>query len=236
MHNTVRRWSARHSYVVLAFILITIMLVLAGCGSFNRVQEEKGTLTAENVANVRGAVVDADSGSTTRRAIMGAAAGGMAGSIIGRQMDQQAKEIKQRVAGAAVERIGEGIEVTFASDLLYDVDADQLRPAGKENLRDLATTFDRYRDTDLLIVGHTDSAGSDHYNQALSERRARSVSDFLIGQGVLVGRLHSAGRGATEPLHARVTDSGRHPNQRLEVAIFASPSYRNGLTRARYTR
>lgn len=236
MHNTVRRWSARHSYVVLAFILIIIVLVLAGCGSFNRVHQENGTLTAESVADVPGAVVDADSGSTTRRAIIGAGAGGVAGSIIGRQMDQQSKEIKQRVAGATVERIGEGIEVTFGSDLLYDVDADQLRPAGEEKLRDLATSFDRYRDTDVLIVGHTDSMGSDIYNQALSERRARSVSDFLIRQGVLVSRLHSAGRGGTEPLHARVTDSGRQANQRVEVAIFASRTYRNELTRQWYSR
>ena len=236
MHNTVRRWSARHSYVVLALILIIIVLVLAGCASFSRVQEEKGTLTASSVGDVTGGIVGADSSSTTRRAIIGAAAGGVAGSIIGRQMDQQAKEIRQRVAGATVERVGEGIEVTFASELLYDLDADQLCPAGEENLRDLATTFDRYRDTDVLIVGHTDLAGSDLYNQALSERRARSASDFLIRQGVLVGRLHSAGRGGTEPLHARVTDGGRHANQRVEVAIFASRSYRNELTRQWYTR
>jgi outer membrane protein OmpA-like peptidoglycan-associated protein len=236
MHNTVRRWSARRSYVVLAFMLIIIVLVLAGCATRNRAREEHGTLAARSAAVVPGGIVDADSSSTTRRAIIGAAAGGVAGSIIGRQMDQQAKEIRQRVAGATVERVGEGLEVTFASELLYGMGADQLRPAGEQNLRDLATTFDRYRDTDVLIVGHTDSVGSDSSNEVLSERRARSVRDFLVAQGVLVGRLHFAGRGATEPLHARVTDGGRHANQRVEVAIFASPSYRNELTRQRFTR
>jgi len=236
MHNTVRPWNARHSYVVLAFILIIIALLLAGCGSFNRAQEEKGSLTAESLADVSAAVVDADSGSTARGAIIGATAGGVPGSIIGHQMDQQAKEIKQRVAGATVERVGEGIEVTFASERLYNVDADRLRPAGEQDLRDLATTFDRYRDTDLLIVGHTDSAGSDFSSQALSERCARSVSDFLVMQGVFVGRLHSAGRGRTEPIYARVTDGAHHANQRVEVAIFASPSYRNELARQWHTR
>src|SRR5690348_17505329 len=220
MHNTVQRWSARHSYVVLAFILIIIVLILAGCATFNRVQEEKGTLTTSSAGDVTGGIVGLDSSSTTRRAIIGAAAGGAAGLIIGRQMDQQAKEIKQRVAGATVERVGEGIEVTFASERLYNVDADRLRPAGEQDLRDLATTFDRYRDTDLLIVGHTDSAGTDSYAQGLSERCARSVSEFLVMQGVRVGRLHSAGRGRTEPLYARVTDGGHHANQRVEVAIF----------------
>ena len=236
MHNTVQRWSARHSYVVLAFILIIIVLILAGCATFNRVQEEKGTLTTSSAGDVTGGIVGLDSSSTTRRAIIGAAAGGAAGLIIGRQMDQQAKEIRQRVAGATVERVGEGIEVTFASELLYSVDADQLRPAGEQNLRDLATTFDRYRDTDLLIIAHTESVGSERYNQELSERRARSVRDFFVMQGVPVDRLHSTGRGGREPLHATVTNDGRHPNQRIEVAIFASPSYRNELSKQRYTR
>jgi outer membrane protein OmpA-like peptidoglycan-associated protein len=235
MHNNVR-WSARHSYVALAFILMIIALLLAGCASFNRGEEEKGTVTAAAVRDVTGGVVGHESGSTTRGAIIGAVIGGVAGSIIGRQMDQQAKEIKQRVAGATVERVGEGIQVTFASELLYDLDADQLRPEVEQNLRNLATTFDRYRDTDLLIVGHTDSVGSNNYNQALSERRARSVSDFLVRQGVLVGRLHSAGRGETESLDSNVTNGGRHASQRVEVAIFASPSYRNELTRQQYTR
>ena len=234
MQNTVL-WSARRSYVVLAFLLIIIVLVLAGCASSRRVQEEEGTVRAGSGAGVT-RVVDGERSSTTRGAIISAVAGGVTGSIIGGQMDQQVKEIERRVPGATVERVGEGIEVTFASALLYDVGGDQLRPAGQENLRDLATTFDRYRDTDLLIVAHTDSLGSESDNQALSERRARSVRDFLIEQGVVVGRLRSAGRGGREPLAARVTDVGRHPNQRVEVAIFASPSYRNELNKQRNTR
>lgn len=234
MRNTVQ-WKARNTYVVLAFLLIIIVLVLAGCASSRRVQEEEGTVRAGSGAGVT-RVVDGERSSTTRGAIISAVAGGVTGSIIGGQMDQQVKEIERRVPGATVERVGEGIEVTFASALLYDVGGDQLRPAGQENLRDLATTFDRYRDTDLLIVAHTDSLGSESDNQALSERRARSVRDFLIEQGVVVGRLRSAGRGGREPLAARVTDVGRHPNQRVEVAIFASPSYRNELNKQRNTR
>jgi uncharacterized protein YcfJ len=79
------------------------------------------------VGDVTGAVIGNESGSTTRGAIVGAVIGGAAGSIIGHQMDQQAKEIKQRVAGATVERVAQGIQVTFASGLLYDVHQDQLR-------------------------------------------------------------------------------------------------------------
>jgi len=229
MQNTGRS-SAHRSHMVREIVLVIIVLILPGCASVNRAQEGKGTLPAGSLAGV------IDSSSTARRAIIDAVAGGVAGSIIGRQMDQQMKEIEERVPGATVERVGEGIDVTFASALLYDVGGDQLRPAGEQNLRDLATTFDRYRDTDLLIVDHTASVGSVSYNQALSERRARTVRDYLVRLGVLVDRLHSTGRGGREPLHATVGNDGRHPNQRVEVAIFASPSYRNELSKQRYTR
>lgn len=233
MHHTAR-WTARRSSVLLGCIVLIIALSLAGCASSTR--EEKGTMTAATVGEVTSALVGNESRSTTRGTIFGAVVGGAAGSIIGHQMDQQAKEIKQRVAGATVERIAQGIQVTFASGLLYDVRDDRLRPQGEANLRNLATTFDRYRDTDLLIVGHTDSQGSLRDDQALSERRARAVSDFLVTQGVVVGRLHSLGRGETEPRDTSVTAGGRQVNGRVEVAIFASASYRNELMKQQHAR
>ena len=196
-------------------------------------------LAPDTMLHVRAAIgglVGNHTGSTTRGAIIGAAVGGAAGAIIGEQMDQQAKEIQEQVAGATVERVAEGIQVTFASGRLYDFDADRLRPEGERNLRDLATTLDRHRDTDLLIVGYTDSVRSDAYNKALSERRARSVSDFLVAQGVVVGRLHSTGRGEMEPLGTNATATGRQANRRVEVAIYASASYRNALKRQQDTR
>ncbi|HEY2379177.1 MAG TPA: OmpA family protein [Gemmatimonadaceae bacterium] len=233
MHHTAR-WSARRPYLALAFILIFIALLLAGCASLNR--EPKGAAFGATA----GGVIDRDAGnntgSTTRGAIIGATAGGAAGAIIGEQMDRQAKEIQEQVAGATVERVGEGIQVTFTSGRLYEFDADRLRPEGERNLRNLATTLKRYRDTDLLIVGYTDSVRSDAYNQALSERRARSVSEFLVTQGVVVGRLHSAGRGEMEPLGTNATATGRQANRRVEVAIYASTSYRNELKRRQNTR
>lgn len=231
MLNNVRS-SARNWYVAFAFILMIIALVLAGCATVNR--KEIGTTTATE-RDVADALVDNDSGSTARTAIIGAVIGGMPGTIISRQMDSQAKEIRQRVAGATVARVAQGIQVTFVSGFLYDSHGEQLRPEGEQNLRNLATTFDRYRDTDLLIVSHTDSVGSDSSNQALSERRARAVSDFLVRQGVPVGRLHSVGRGDVEPFDDAAT-AKRRDNARVEVAIFASASYRTELTRQYYPR
>jgi outer membrane protein OmpA-like peptidoglycan-associated protein len=231
MHNPVRS-TGRRRYTALAFTLAAT--ALAACASFSR--KEQGAVIGGSAGGVIGGVIGNNTGSTTRGAIIGAVVGGTVGAIIGHQMDQQAKEIKQQVAGATVERVGEGIQVTFASGLLYDFDADRLRPDAEQNLRNLATTLARYNDTDLLIVGHTDSVGSDSYNQALSERRARSVSEFLVTQGVRVARLHSTGRGETEPLGSNATDSGRQANRRVEVAIYASESYRNELKGLQSTR
>jgi outer membrane protein OmpA-like peptidoglycan-associated protein len=159
-------------------------------------------------------------------ALIGAGVGGAAGAIIGHQMDQQAKELKQNIAGATVERVGEGIQVTFASGLLYDIDSDRVRAEAAENLRNLAASLGKYPKTDLLIVGHTDSTGTNAYNQSLSERRAQSASAFLLGQGVSAGRLRTAGRGEGEPITTNGTDAGRQLNRRVEVAIYANSAAR----------
>ena len=193
--------------------LIGIALVGAGCSSLSRT----------------GGVIGNQTGSTARGAIIGAAVGGAIGAIIGRQMDKQAEELAQNIPGATVTRIGEGIAVTFASGLLYDFDSDRIRAEAGQNLRNLSASLDQYPNTDLLIVGHTDSQGTDSYNWDLSERRSRSAADYLAGQGVARARLRTAGRGETEPIATNDSDAGRQQNRRVEVAIYASEAYRNQL-------
>jgi outer membrane protein OmpA-like peptidoglycan-associated protein len=175
---------------------------------------------------VIGAGVGAAAGSTTKGAIIGAVVGGAAGAIIGHQMDKQAKEIKQNIPGAKVERVGEGILVTFDSGLLFDFDSDALRATTKSNLRELAKSLDKYPDTDLLIAGHTDQLGSQAYNQGLSERRARSAATYLVAQGVVSSRVATKGLGETEPVAGNDTEAGRQANRRVEVAIYASKEMR----------
>lgn len=155
--------------------------------------------------------------------------GGVVGGIIGRQMDKQAEELAQNIPGAKVERVGEGIQVTFASGLLFDFDSDVVRAEAATNLRNLASSLDKYPNTDLLIVGHTDSVGSDAYNQSLSDRRARAAAEYLAAQQVARTRLRTAGRGETEPVTTNDTDAGRSQNRRVEVAIYANEAYRNSL-------
>jgi outer membrane protein OmpA-like peptidoglycan-associated protein len=157
--------------------------------------------------------------------------GGAAGAIIGHQMDQQAKELDQNIAGARVERVGEGIQVTFESGLLYDFDSDAVKPTAQANLRELARSLAKYPNSELLIVGHTDSKGDDAYNMRLSERRASAAMSFLAQQGVERSRIRISGRGEEEPVASNDSESGAQQNRRVEVAIYANEAARAAARR-----
>ncbi len=203
---------------------------LSACASLNS-KERGAVIGATTGAAVGGVIGNNTGGSTARGAIIGAVLGGAAGAVIGHQMDQQAKEIDQSVTGAEVERVGEGIQVTFDSGLLFDFDSDVVRPAAAENLRELARNLNKYGTSSLLIVGHTDSQGDDTYNQGLSYRRANAASAYLQSQGVPASRIRTNGRGEFEPKASNASDSGRQQNRRVEVAIYASEAYREQVRR-----
>ena len=153
------------------------VVALNACASLNN-KEKGGIIGATGGAVVGGAIGNAN-GSTAKGAILGAVVGGAAGMIIGHQMDKQAAELKQNIPGAVVERVGEGIQVTFDSGLLFDFDSDVVRPEARTNLSNLAASLDKYPGSDLLIAGHTDSVGTDAYNLGLSERRANAAVTYL---------------------------------------------------------
>jgi outer membrane protein OmpA-like peptidoglycan-associated protein len=205
--------------VFLGAVLVAVTLASSACASLSR--KEKGAVIGAAAGGAVGGVVGKQTGSTARGAIIGAVVGGAAGAIIGHQMDQQAKELKLEIPGATIERVGEGIQVTFASGLLYDFDSDAIRSESGMNLRNLATSLKKYANTELLIVGHTDALGTGAYNQDLSWRRANSASVYLAAQGVNAGRMHSSGRGELEALASNETEAGRQLNRRIEVAIFS---------------
>jgi outer membrane protein OmpA-like peptidoglycan-associated protein len=215
------------SYHRATLVLALSSVFIAGCASLNK--KEEGAIIGAGAGAAVGGLIGRANGSTAKGAIIGAAVGGTVGAVIGHQMDQQAKELKQNIPGAVVERVGEGIQVTFASGLLFDFDSERVRAEAGQNLRNLASSLDKYPNTDLLIVGHTDSVGTDSYNQSLSERRARATAAYLASQGVASARLRTSGRGETEPVESNSTDAGRQKNRRVEVAIYASEAYRNQL-------
>jgi outer membrane protein OmpA-like peptidoglycan-associated protein len=207
---------------------------LTGCASLSN--KERGAIIGAGTGAAAGGLIGNSNGSTTRGAIIGAVVGGAAGAIIGHQMDQQAKELDQNIAGAKVERVGEGIQVTFDSGLLYDFNSNVVRPEARTNLRELAKSLSKYPDSNLLIAGHTDSVGTDDYNQRLSERRAQAAADYLVSQGVDRARINTRGLGEAEPVAANATDEGRQQNRRVEVAIYANEKLRQSAAQQAGTR
>ena len=202
---------------------VAIAAALSGTSCANNAT--KGAIVGTAGGIVVGSAVGAAAGSTAKGAILGAVVGGAAGAIIGHQMDKQAQEL-HKIEGAKVERVGEGIQVTFESGLLFDFDSDALRATARSNLQKLANSLDKYPNTDLLIAGHTDALGTGLYNQGLSERRARSAANYLISQGVSGARIVTRGLGETEPVASNETEAGRQANRRVEVAIFANKDFR----------
>lgn len=164
-------------------------------------------------------------------ALIGAAVGGTTGALIGRHMDKQAEELRNDLQGATVTRVGEGIRITFDSGLLFAVDQSDLSGSAQTNLTELAATLNKYDDTDVLIEGHTDADGADSYNEALSERRAKSVDRFLIAQGVRPARISTRGYGETQPLADNASAEGKAANRRVEVAIYANERMKKAAER-----
>jgi outer membrane protein OmpA-like peptidoglycan-associated protein len=214
--------------ILATFLSGLVLAGVTGCASTN--QATKGAVIGAGAGAVAGGVIGNQTGSTTRGAIIGAVVGGAAGAIIGNQMDQRAKELQQTIPGATVQRVGEGIQVTFPSGLLFDFDSDVVRSTAATNLDALASHLSKYDDSNLMIVGHTDAVGSSEYNQTLSERRAQSAARYLTAQGVS-RHIATAGVGEREPVAPNTTEAGRQQNRRIEVAIYASAALQEAARR-----
>ena len=137
-------------------------------------------------------------------------------------MDDQAEEIQRDLEGATVERVGEGIKITFDSGILFDVDQSKLQPAAEDNLTKLAEILNKYDDTEILIEGHTDATGSENYNLTLSRNRAQAVANHLEVQEVAVPRFTIMGYGEAQPIADNDSVEGRQANRRVDLAIMAN--------------
>jgi len=205
---------------------LAVMLVLTfavgslSCSSWSR--KQKGAVIGGAAGAVLGGVIGDKAGNTAVGAILGAAVGGAAGAYIGSYMDKQAAEMQKDLEGAKVERVGEGIKVTFDAGILFDFDKASLRPASEVELQKLAVILNKYPDTNVLLEGHTDSKGTEEYNLRLSQERAQSVENYLAGQGVMATRFSIMGYGESQPVASNDTEEGRQLNRRVEVAIYAN--------------
>ena len=220
--------SIHRSSIVWIAVLLVGSLSLSGCASLSNT--EKGATAGAAGGAVVGGVIGNAAGSTAKGAIIGAILGGAAGAIIGQEMDKQAAELEEDLEDVEIERVGEGIQITFNSGILFGFDSSELRPEARENLRTLAESLQDYPNADIMIVGHTDAVGSEDYNQRLSERRASSAASYLVTQGVPRNRMSTFGKGETEPVASNDTDAGRQQNRRVEVAIYASEEYREEVS------
>lgn len=207
---------------LLVVMLLGVAVVFTSCGTWNNTA--KGTAIGVGGGAAVGAGVGAIAGNTALGAIIGAAVGGTAGALIGKKMDKQKQEIEELVPDATVETVndGEALKITFDSGILFATNSSTLGDASKSALHNFANTLKSNADTYIKIVGHTDNTGNVDYNQTLSEKRAKSVDDYLLQQGINRDRMTFEGKGIHEPIADNKTVEGRALNRRVEILILAN--------------
>lgn len=217
---------------IAALFISASMLTMTSCEAVkNSNNQQKGTVIGAAAGAVLGGVLGNNLGKGRNAplgAVLGGVVGGVAGNVIGSKMDKQAKEIKETLPGAEVERVGEGIKVTMKENMVnFAFDSSDLTAAAKTNLDKLATILANNPDTNINIYGYTDSKGTDSYNLSLSDRRAAAVKSYLSSKGVSSMRMNTMGRGEADPIASNDTDAGRAQNRRVEFAITANENMIN---------
>ena len=201
--------------------------LLVGCqATKNANNKQKGAVIGATSGAVIGGVIgnNTKGGNTALGAIIGGVVGGAAGGYIGSRMDKQAKQIETEIPGAEVERVGEGINVTFDenSGIYFDTDKYNISGKSADALDKLAGIFKEYPNTNILVEGHTDNTGSESYNLTLSKNRAQAVTSYLVDHGISAGRFTTKWYGESQPKYDNSTAEGRSKNRRVELAIVAN--------------
>ncbi len=207
---------------------LTALVFMAGCTTVDPVTGERtrnNTGTGVIIGAIAGAAAGTLAGGDDRRnAILGAGIGALAGGVIGHYMDENERNLRERLAGTGigVTRVSQDrILLNFPADLTFDFNRDSVKSQFVPSLRDVASVLREYDQTTIDVLGHADSVGGDAYNQDLSERRAMNVSSVLIQNGVIRQRVIATGFGESRPVADNSSDSGRARNRRVEVMISA---------------
>ncbi len=187
---------------------------------------QKGAVIGTTAGAVIGAIIGNNTGNKKNSklgAVLGGVIGGATGGIIGNRMDKQAREIKEALPGAEVERVGEGIKLTLGENAVrFATNKSILTSVAQANLDRLIPVFKNYKNTDIAIYGHTDNMGKIEYNQLLSEKRSNSVKNYLVTKGLNINRFQTKGLGIQDPIAPNDTSEGRSKNRRVEFAIIAN--------------
>jgi len=203
------------------------VLLAAGCTTNPDTGQREMSTTGKGAAigAAAGAVLGGVSGGDRgQRAAIGAAAGAAIGAGVGKYMQNQEEKLRQQTAGTGVEvtRQGDNVILNMPGHVTFATDSAQISPAFQGTLDQVATTITEYQDTRVQVAGHTDSTGSESYNQQLSQRRAQAVADYLASRGVATTRITTIGHGETQPVASNETAEGRQQNRRVEIIL--SPS------------
>lgn len=208
-------------------VLILSASTFTSCKAIqNANNTQKGATIGTTAGAILGGIIGNNVGNKKNSelgAILGGVIGGVTGGLIGNKMDKQAREIKEALPGAEVERVGEGIMLTLGENAVrFDTNKATLSTIAKANLKKLVPVFNTYDNTNIVIYGYTDSTGSVEYNQTLSAKRANSVKDYLATNGVDNARFETKGLGVNDPIATNETAEGRSKNRRVEFAIVAN--------------
>ena len=207
--------------------VVCAAFLLTACTTVNPYTEEKQTsklAIGAGIGAAGGAVIGlltSDSKNRQRNALIGAGLGALAGGSVGYYMDVQEAKLRQRLrnSGVSVSRVGNQIVLNMPGNVTFATNSANINAQFYEVLNSVAIVLKEYEKTTVDVVGHTDSVGSASYNQQLSERRARSVAEYLASQSIMAQRLLVAGRGESQPIASNNTPEGRSRNRRVEIQI-----------------
>ena len=207
------------------FLLLLVVVFLASCAPPQN-NQEKGTRVGALGGAAAGALLGQAIGGNTTGTLIGAGVGAVAGGVIGNQvgksMDEQEAAMRRELAAveaANIQRNADVLAVTFRSDYLFDVGSANLNAGSFNEISRVSRVLNQYPDTSIQVAGHTDSTGSEQFNQTLSEQRASNVKNALVGQGVDPNRISTIGFGESAPVADNSTESGRQMNRRVVITI-----------------
>jgi outer membrane protein OmpA-like peptidoglycan-associated protein len=211
--------------IYIACVIMPLIVAVSACHSLNKTQ--KGAAIGAGAGGTVGAFIGHAAGNTALGAVIGGALGGTAGAFIGHNMDSEANDVQKSVPNAKVVRQGEGIIVNFDSGLLFDVGKSELKPGAQTNLSNLSNSLQKYPQTNIIVIGHTDNTGQAAQNMDLSLQRAVSVRNYLASTGIDSAKLSTQGKGDTDPIADNSTPEGRAKNRRVELVILANDKMKN---------
>lgn len=205
-------------------VLLIGLIILAGCTTTNPTTGEKEsnrTGTGALVGAAAGVLAGTLIGDSKKAAIIGAGVGALGGAVVGSYMDKQEAALRENLEGTGVEvqREGDNIKLNMPSSITFDTNQSVIKPGFYPILNEISGTLSNYDSTIVYIAGHTDSTGTDEYNEQLSMSRANSVSYYMARNGVIQERIVTTGYGESLPVADNSTSSGRQANRRVEITL-----------------